>query len=310
MEVMEGYKQTEVGLIPEDWEVIRVGDYFEFKNGLNKEKHFFGRGTPIVNYMDVFRTVGIIASDLSGSVTLTTQELRSYDVKKGDVFFTRTSETVEEIGISSVVLEDLTNTVFSGFVLRARPKNSRFELGFKKYCFSSTNVRKQISSTSSYTTRALTNGRLLSDVKIQIPRTRSEQIAISTALTEADALITNLEKLIEKKKAIKRGAIQDLLKPKEGWGVKKLGEYVKITSGESPSKFSFKSSGIPYYKVDQLNNSDKYQIDTPYYINTDDPVSKGGDSDERDHHIPAQADHPFRGKLTRVFRGKLTTPNA
>ena len=36
----------------------------------------------------------------------------------------------------------------------------------------------------------------------------------------------------------------------------------------------------------------------------------GGDSDERDHHIPAQADHPFRGKLTRAFRGKLTTPNA
>ena len=35
-----------------------------------------------------------------------------------------------------------------------------------------------------------------------------------------------------------------------------------------------------------------------------------GDSDERDHHIPAQADHPFRGKLTRAFRGKLTTPNA
>ena len=37
---------------------------------------------------------------------------------------------------------------------------------------------------------------------------------------------------------------------------------------------------------------------------------KYGDSDERDHHIPAQADHPFRGILTRVFRGKLTTPNA
>jgi hypothetical protein len=40
------------------------------------------------------------------------------------------------------------------------------------------------------------------------------------------------------------------------------------------------------------------------------PVHACGDSDERDHHIPAQADHPFRGKLTRAFRGKLTTPNA
>jgi len=38
-------------------------------------------------------------------------------------------------------------------------------------------------------------------------------------------------------------------------------------------------------------------------------VDNGGDSDERDHFIPAQADHPFRAKLTRAFRGKLTTPN-
>jgi len=229
----KGYKQTEVGLIPEDWEVVRIGECFVFKNGLNKEKHFFGQGTPIVNYMDVYKNSEISSNDLNGSVTLSTQELKNYEVKKGDVFFTRTSETVEEIGISTVVVEDLVDTVFSGFVLRGRPINLKFGLEFKKYCFSSTNIRKQIASTASYTTRALTNGRLLSEVKIALP-TKSEQTAIATALSDADALITSLEKLIEKKRAIKQGAMQELLKPKEGWEVKKLGEVGEIVTGSTP----------------------------------------------------------------------------
>lgn len=226
-----GYKQTEVGLIPSDWELKTLGEIFEFKNGLNKEKVFFGYGTPIVNYMDVFRNAGIFKSDIEGKVFLTPQEIKNYEVKKGDVFFTRTSETVDEIGISTVVLEELANTVFSGFVLRGRPKNSTLELTFKKYCFASVTVRKEITTTASYTTRALTNGRLLSNVKIPVP-TRTEQTAIATALSDADALISNLEKLIAKKRNIKQGAMQKLLQPKEGWEVKKLGEVVNIRKGQ------------------------------------------------------------------------------
>ena len=49
-----GYKQTEIGVIPKDWELRPLGDFFTFKNGLNKAKQFFGHGTPIVNYMDVY----------------------------------------------------------------------------------------------------------------------------------------------------------------------------------------------------------------------------------------------------------------
>lgn len=228
------YKQTEVGLIPSDWEVISLSEVFEFKNGLNKEKHFFGKGTPIVNYMDVFKNSGLKSGDLSGRVTLSPQEIKNFDVRKGDVFFTRTSETVEEIGISAVMLEDVKNTVFSGFVLRARPTNDKLDLEFKKYCFSTKEVRKEITSKSSYTTRALTNGRLLSAVKLAIPPTKAEQSAIATALSDADALIISLEKLIAKKRNIKQGAMQQLLQPKEGWEVKRLGEIGTIVTGSTP----------------------------------------------------------------------------
>lgn len=260
----EKYKQTEVGLIPSDWEVISLGEVFEFKNGLNKEKHFFGKGTPIVNYMDVFKNSGLKSGDLSGRVTLSPQEIKNFDVRKGDVFFTRTSETVEEIGISAVMLEDVKNTVFSGFVLRARPTNDKLDLEFKKYCFSTKEVRKEITSKSSYTTRALTNGRLLSAVKLAIPPTKTEQTAIAAALSDADALISSLEKLIAKKRNIKQGAMQQLLQPKEGWEVKKLGEVGKAYGGLSgKSKADFESGTYPY--IPFMNIMSNPVIDTNYF---------------------------------------------
>ncbi len=52
--VKKGYKNTEIGVIPVEWEVVELGEKFTIKNGLNKAKEFFGYGTPIVNYMDIF----------------------------------------------------------------------------------------------------------------------------------------------------------------------------------------------------------------------------------------------------------------
>lgn len=245
MELIKGYKQSELGAIPEDWEVVSVGESFEFKNGLNKAKEYFGQGTPIVNYMDVYKNSGIYSKDLTGLVTLSKDEIGKYEVKKGDVFFTRTSETVDEIGVSAVALDEMQDTVFSGFVLRGRPKNNRIELNFKKYCFSILSVRKQIISTASYTTRALTNGRALSNVKLAIPKSDAEQTAIATALSDMDDLIYCLSTLIEKKKAIKHGAMQQLLKPKEGWVVKKLGDLVEIRKGQLITESTRVNGDIP-----------------------------------------------------------------
>jgi type I restriction enzyme S subunit len=59
MELSTSRKQTEVGVIPKDWDIVTIGEMFTFKNGLNKAKRFFGYGTPIVNYMDVFRFRGL-----------------------------------------------------------------------------------------------------------------------------------------------------------------------------------------------------------------------------------------------------------
>ncbi|MGB6082702.1 MAG: restriction endonuclease subunit S [Moheibacter sp.] len=257
--VKQGYKQTEIGVIPEDWEVVRIGDSFTFKNGLNKEKQYFGYGFPIVNYMDVFKNTFINSKTIKGRVFVNKQELKNFNVNKGDVLFTRTSETQEEIGYSAVIVDELIDTVFSGFILRGRPFNDLFSIQYCRYVFSNKVVRQQIISNASFTTRALTNGRVLSEVQIPLPPL-PEQEAIAEALSDADAWIESLEQLIAKKRLIKQGAMQELLTPPspssgnadgealEPWEVKKLGEVIeKCTTGKLDANAMVENGDYRFY---------------------------------------------------------------
>ena len=108
------------------------------------------------------------------------------------------------------MLDEPCDTVFSGFVLRARPRNDRLDDRYKQYCFGPRVVRSQIISNATYTTRALTNGRSLSAVWIAVPP-KPEQRAIAEALSDVDGLLAALETLIAKKRAIKQAAMQQLL---------------------------------------------------------------------------------------------------
>jgi len=81
-------------------------------------------------------------------------------------------------------------------------------------------------------------------MKVGLPPTKAEQTAIATALNDADVLINSLEKLIAKKRNIKQGAMQQLLKPKEGWEVKKLGEIAFVNMGQSPLSEYYNSEGV------------------------------------------------------------------
>lgn len=150
-----------------EWKTL--GELFVFKNGLNKGKEFFGSGTPIVNYTDVYKNKKISSNILKGKVRVSTEEVERYGIQRGDVFFTRTSETQEEIGKTSVLLDEVKDGVFSGFVLRARPITKLLLPEYCAYCFESTTFRRDIVRYSTYTTRALTNGSTLSKLKIPVP---------------------------------------------------------------------------------------------------------------------------------------------
>ena len=168
-----------------------AGDLFEFKNGLNKGKEFFGKGSPIVNFVDVFKSRSLTEPMIRGRVEVTAKEQGLYSARENDVFFTRTSETREEIGMASVLLADIPCCVFSGFVLRGRPKTTLLLPKFSAYLFSSSDLRKEIIQNSSFTTRALTNGRVLSRLSIPVPPL-DEQERIVSILDKFDALVNDV----------------------------------------------------------------------------------------------------------------------
>lgn len=231
------------------WDMATIGDFLDFKNGLNKGKEFFGYGTPIVNYTDVYKKRSLRKSDIRGLVCLTPDEIHRFDIRKNDVFFTRTSETPDEVGMTSVLLEDVDNGVFSGFVLRGRPKNDMFIPEYCKYCFSTKAVRNAIVTGCTYTTRALTNGKQLSTIEIPVPP-KPEQEAITAALSDIDNLIANLEKFIAKKKAIKQGAIQELLTGKKRlpgfnskWNLHRFGDVFTILPSNAYTRSQMAETG-------------------------------------------------------------------
>lgn len=237
-----------------EWKNSNIEDYFEFKNGLNKEKDFFGRGTPIINFTDVYKLTRIRKKDIKGLVELTQSEKDRFSAKIGDVFFTRTSETIHDIGMTATLIDDVKDCVFSGFVLRARPKCESFVPDFTSYLFSINSVRKEIVSKSSMTTRALTSGTLLNKVSFKFPISLKEQTKIASFLTTLDDKLKALEKKKQLLEQYKKGLVQKIFsqeirfkddngKDYPDWEMKKLGAVlIKNSKKNKGQEFSLVQS--------------------------------------------------------------------
>jgi len=176
--------------------IFKLDEIFDFKNGLNKGKEFFGKGVPFISYVNVYKLDRLQEEDIIENVDLTEDEIERFSVIKGDVLFTRTSEVKEEVGYSSVVIEDLKNTVFNGFTIRARLKNSDLLLPeYSVHLFRCHEIRKEIIRRSSFTTRASLSGQELGKVKVVIPPL-SLQNKIVKVLDKFQVLLSDTKGLI------------------------------------------------------------------------------------------------------------------
>lgn len=173
-------------------EMKKLGEVFSFKNGLNKGKEFFGKGKPIIMFTNVFNSRFITKAMIKSRVDISEQELERINAQIGDVFFTRTSETKEDVGYASVLVEDMEECTFAGFLIRARPITHKMLPQYCKYCFSTPKVRNAIVSKSSFTTRASLTGSGLGEVIIPLPPL-STQSRIVSILDTFEQSISNLE---------------------------------------------------------------------------------------------------------------------
>ena len=146
-----------------------LGELFDFRNGLSKGKEFFGKGTPFVRYTDVYNHRTLRKKDITALVECTEDEKERLKVSRGDVLFTRTSETAEDIGWSSVMLDDMDNCVFNGFTIKATPKTKELLPEYCAYCFSTADFRQYVTKHCAFTTRASLTGNTIAQYRMTIP---------------------------------------------------------------------------------------------------------------------------------------------
>lgn len=192
---MEYYREKLLSFEGEECDWNSLKELFVIKNGLNKEKKDFGIGTPIINYVDVYKNRGLHKDDIKGLVNSNESELSRFKCTKGDVFFTRTSETKEEVGFASVLLDEIENCVFSGFLLKATPITNKLDALYCKYCFFTNQFRQEVEKRATLTTRALTNSTSLYKISIPIPPLSTQRSIVST-LDAFEQYISKLERLI------------------------------------------------------------------------------------------------------------------
>lgn len=202
-----------IGEIPSHWKITKLGYIGRLQNGISKSAKYFGSGNPFLSYKDVYKNYEV-PQKLDGLVQSTEQEQINYSIKKGDIFFTRTSETIEEIGFSSVCNQDVEKGTFAGFLIRLRPYKDIIDIGYSKYYFRSMHHRFYLAKEMNLVTRASLAQGLLRGMDVLLPSIEEQQ-EIASFLDEKcssiDATIARKESLIEKLQAYKKSLIYEVV---------------------------------------------------------------------------------------------------
>lgn len=242
--VPTGYQQTEVGVIPEDWILRTYGEVFDFlptaslsRGELSTEEH-----VSYVHYGDIHvQWSYFLDFKVSSLPTVGDFKAKKYTLlKDGDLIMADASEDYSGIGKSVEVKNIEKRRAISGLhTFLLRDSKNTFVNGFKGYIHSSLIVKSSLDRLATgLKVYGISKGNLRS-VQIPIPPF-TEQRAIAQALSDTDALIQSLDQLIAKKRLIKQGAMQQLLKPKPGWKLITFEEAFDFLSTASYSRSDLK----------------------------------------------------------------------
>ena len=203
--------QTRLPGFSGEWEVKRLGDVGEISSaGVDKKLRRDEVPVRLVNYLDVYHKDFIYSHDLNHWVTAPTHQLRRCAVKTGDVFFTPTSETRKDIGLSAVAMEDIPDAAYSYHVARLR-LHEPWDLRFRTYAFKTRAFLDQAETLcdGNGTRYVISQGKFRS-MTVRVPPV-SEQTAIAAVLSDMDAELAALETRRAKTRALKQAMMQELL---------------------------------------------------------------------------------------------------
>ena len=191
-----GYKLTDVGVIPEDWEERAFKTLYSesSRNGIYKTVEFQDRGTRIVNMGEMFGLEFISNQEMS-RVLLTSKELALFGLQDGDLLFGRRSVVPAGAGKCSIVVALREPLTFESSIIRVRLNPKGANPFFYYYVFSSQIGRSVMNAIVSGTNVKGIRASELKELKVPV-LSFNEQSAIATVLLDTDTLITSLDQLI------------------------------------------------------------------------------------------------------------------
>lgn len=271
MELRAGYKQTEVGVIPEDWNLQKLGDFAAFKTGpfgsaLHKSDYIEG-GIPVVNPMQIIDGKLIPTSSMAIS-DAAARKLSDFRLSEGEIVIGRRGDMGRCAVVGSGESGWLCGT--GSMIVRCKPS---LNSGFAQRLLSSPAIVAEIENTSVGTTMINLNQGTLRNLLIPLPPSFEEQQAIAATLSDADALIEALEQLLAKKRQIKQGAMQELLTGQRRlpgfageWKKRFLNEICWFQEGPGVRAWQFTESGVKLLNGTNIYRGALYLDSTSRFI--------------------------------------------
>ncbi len=271
------FKQTEIGVIPEDWTIVTLGELGELKNGVNFSRADFGKGLPVINVTNLFDGRYVSIEKLAEIKKSAVPNYTKYLVKHGDILFARSSLVHSGAGQAAMVnLLPKEETVFSGFIIRFRRKDCALAGSeFLNYLVRSELYRSFIPQILAGTAITNINQSILSTLPIITPPI-NEQRAIVKIVSDLDSKIELNQQMNRTLEAIGQAIFRhwfiDFEFPNEegkpyrssggemvdselgeipkGWKIGGLGNICEITMGQSPPGETYNEcgDGSPFFQ--------------------------------------------------------------
>ncbi len=267
--IPSGYKQTEIGVIPVDWDIKMLGDIGECLIGLTYKPSDVSH-----DGMLVLRSSNIQNDKLSfeDNVYVDVDVPEKIKVKKGDILICVRNGSRNLIGKCALLDSRVEGQTFGAFMAVFRTPYYNYIF----HQFQSNNIQRQINENIGATINQITN-KNLNSFRIAFPHKEEERSIISNILSDAEALTEKLEKLIEKKKNIKQGTMQDLITGKlrlpgfsGEWNKQKLASLGSFRGGSGfPLRYQGNKEGdYPFYKVSDMNNegNSTFMFDSNHWV--------------------------------------------
>lgn len=300
-----GYKQTEVGVIPEDWSSICYADYLNIISGLGfKKAEYCDVGIRLLRIDNV--SYGQISWDSIAYLPFQyAEKFPNLVLLEGDILLALNRPiTNNQLKLASLGSEDSPAILYQR-VGKINVINSKLDKRFAYFVLRKF-IKIFVEDTSVGSDQPFVSTTALKKIHIPLPPTLAEQEAIATALSDTDALIESLEQLIAKKRQVKQGAMQELLTGKRRlpgfsgeWEVKCVGDVLKIAHGRNQHAVEDQNGIYPILATGgQIGTANQFLYDKPSVL-----IGRKGTIDK-----PQFMDKPF-WTVDTLFYSIILEPN-